>query len=269
MKNNWIDKVLKPTSWIIALNAIMVLLLFFKYIDYRYEYAVYRSLVTSNLDRKSETKTFKNLLSLTFKIQSDRRGYINDMYGMNPFKSRWFRSGDIQLLDATGACGNFSHVLAELCQVAGFEVRMVQLYYQGHFGGHNIVEAKVDGKWVAADGLFKTFWVNPDSSLASLEEIRENPKLYSNQWPKGYPYQNAFTNFHYTNWDKIPVIMPALHEILCLILGEDKADKISIRIYLLNLHKAQFVFLLLVYFPIFIVSLRYLYFFIKSSIQKA
>jgi len=138
---------------LIVLNFLILLLLFIKYIDYRYEYAVYRSLVTSNLDRKSEVNTFKNLVSLTYRIQTDRRYYMRDMYGMFPFKSRWFRSGDIQLLDATGTCGNFSHVLAELCQAAGYPVRMVQLKYGSGFGGHNIVEVFVGGRWVAADEM--------------------------------------------------------------------------------------------------------------------
>jgi hypothetical protein len=101
------------------------------------------------------------LVELTYKIQIDRLAQVKNFQGMNPFKSRWLRSDDLQLLDANGSCGNFSHVLAELCQSAGFPVRMVQLKQNGLFGSHIIIEAYIDSTngWAVADGLFKSYFL--------------------------------------------------------------------------------------------------------------
>jgi hypothetical protein len=265
------QKILKPSYWIFGLNLIFPILIFIKYIDFNYEDAVYRSLFTSNLvsgdSMQGETKTFKNLLNLTFKIQSDLVGYMNNMWGRRPFKYKWLRSGDTQLLDATGSCGSFSHVLAELCQAGGYPVKMVQLKYKGQFGGHNIIEAFVDNKWVAADGLFKIVLYNSDSSLASLEDIQKKHKIYINQFPVDYPYVDAFTDYRYTNWDKIPIIMPAIKVGLSLLFGNEFVNKLSLRVYFLNLHKSHFYILIFLYFFIFIFSIKHLYFFIKYNFK--
>jgi hypothetical protein len=247
------------TFLLVIVNILILGAIFFKFVDYRYEDAIYRSLVTANWVKNDQEQTFKNLLNLTHTIQTDRREYINELYGMNPFKSRWMRSGDIQLLDANGSCGNFSHVLAELCLHADMDVRIVQLKHQGLFGGHNIVEVLVNNKWVAADGLWKMYFINSDSTLASLEDIRANLDFFAKQIPTDYPYMNAYLEYHYTNWDKIPFLMPAIYNGLKLILGEKRTNEISLRVYFLNLHKAHFYFLWILYPPILIFTLYVFY----------
>ena len=241
-------------------------MLFQKYIDYRYEYALYRTMASNNKVEGDEAQTFKNLVALTYRIQAARSANVRGMMGMNPLKGRLFRSGDMQLLDANGACGNFSHVLAEFCQAAGIEVRMVQLRFNGTYGGHNIIEAKVNNNWVVADCLFKTIIYNPDSSFASMTDVQKKPAAFVNQFPPYYPYLSAYKEFRYTNWDKIPLLMPMLKSILTLVKGPEWTNTLSLRVYFLNLHKAQFFFLLLLYIPLFFYSLKHVYLFVRNVV---
>ena len=222
-------------------------------------------MASNNKVEGDEAQTFKNLVALTYRIQAARSANVKGMQGMNPIKSRLFRSGDMQLLDATGACGNFSHVLSEFCSSMDIPVRLVQLWQYDHYGAHIIIEAYINGKWSTADCLFKTIIYNPDSTFASMEEIQKNPSIYANQFPPNYPYADAYSKFRYTNWDKIPVIMPLLKGVLTLIKGEEWTNTFSMRVYFLNLHKAQFFFLLLLYIPIFFYSLKHVYLFVRNS----
>ena len=56
-----------------------------------------------------------------------------------------FRSSDIQLIDAKGACGSYTHVLGRLLQRAGFEVRIAQMKCGENWGCHILLEANIDG----------------------------------------------------------------------------------------------------------------------------
>jgi hypothetical protein len=145
--NKEIVRVFRPSIWLLALNAVFFVLLFLKFIDYRYEYAVYRSLYNSNkAENGNQLQTFKNLVALTNLIQNRKVEQYKNLQGMVPLKTRLFRSGDMQLLDGTGACGNYAHVLAELCITAGMEARIAQLTHNGKYGSHMITEAKVNGR---------------------------------------------------------------------------------------------------------------------------
>lgn len=266
--NNTIQRIFKTSVWLLAINAIFLLLLLMKYVDFRYEYALYRSMFANNAVKGDEQQTFINLVALTNRIQTDRQEQVKGMSGMNPLKSRWFRSGDVQLLDATGACGNFSHVLAELCQSGGIESRIVQLYQHDHYGSHMITEAKVNGRWVVADGLFKMCFYNPDSSLASLDEIKANYSYYEKQFPMSYPYKDAYYRYRYSNWEKIPIFGSATYGILRLILGTNEAEVICLRSYFLNLHRAQFWLLIVLYIPIGFKTFQHLGYWLKSVFAK-
>ncbi len=265
INNRKLNRILRPSIYLLALNGIFIVLLFLKYVDYRYEDALYRTFVNGNKVEGNAKQTFINLVNLTYTVQIDRLNQVKNFQGMNPFKSRWMRSGDLQLLDANGSCGNFSHVLAELCQSAGFPVRMVQLKQNGKFGSHIVIEAYIDStnEWAVADGLFKTYFFNEDSTLASMKEMQNASDFLKKQFPPNYPYNDAYADYRYTNWDKIPVIMPGVYKILTWTIGKEKTDQISLRVYLLNLHKAQFNVLLFVYFFVFVFTLKHLYYFIR------
>lgn len=259
-------RIFKISAWLLAFNISFWIMLFQKYIDYRYEYTLFRTMAVINSVKGDEAQTFKNLVALTYRIQSARAANVQGMQGMNPIKSRLFRSGDMQLLDANGSCGNFSHVLAEFCAAIEIPVRLVQLKQNNNFGSHIIIEAKINGKWAVADCLFKTILYKSDSSLASMEDVQKNPEIFSNQFPVNYPYKDAYLDYRYTNWYKVPVVMHLLKRVITLVKGPSWTNTFSMRVYFLNLHKAQFFFLLFLYLPIFLYTSWYLYcYFFKNN----
>ncbi|NDA63374.1 MAG: hypothetical protein EBX50_15240 [Chitinophagia bacterium] len=223
------------------------------YLDYRYEKELYESMAQRFKDPQGNNrKTFENLVQGTFDIQF----YLAKKIALTEDEISpifLFRSGDKQLLDGIGACGNYSHVLAELCQAAGFESRIVQLMRNYQFGSHIIVEAKVDGRWAAADALYKIIYYNQDSSLASLEQVQAQG-LNLTQIPKGYPYSSDYSNYRYTNWQKIPFLMPMLRRFLVAIKGDAWVSTLCLRSYFLNFHQFNLVVFSIMYVILMVIT---------------
>lgn len=243
-----ISRVVFRKSLIIAfLHGFFVAFLIGKYQEYRYEEALYRSIVEVNKVQGNDRQTFINLVNTTFDIQFYRSNNLN-LSRLPSYKGSWLRSGDVQLLDGVGACGNYAHILAELCQVAGFESRIVQLSRGNIQGSHIVVEANIQGRWAAVDALYKIIYYNKDSSFASLDEVRNNRFSYSDQVPADYPYRADYQKYTYTNWNKIPVLMPLIRRVLVVVMGEERVAQLSLRTYFLNAHKSIFYFSLFAYF---------------------
>jgi len=155
----------------------------------------------------------------------------------NNVRDKFLRSSDIQLIDAHGDCGSYSHVLARLLQRAGLDVRLAQMKCGTQWGCHILIEANVDGRFVSLDALYNLAFFRPDGRLASIDEIGRNWGDYKSQTPEGYPSFYAYEDVRYTNWEKIPVLMPAAKGVLALLLGGD-IETLSIRSWVLNVYKA-------------------------------
>ena len=248
-------KLLITKNIVLVLNTLLLLLLGQKYLDYRYEDAIYERIVAKNKVENSDLETYKNLLQATFELTESRRKHIGDMGGIIPMKIKLFRSGDVQLLDGIGACGNAAHILAELCQSAGFPVRVVQLATEGRYGTHIIVESNINGHWIAADALFRMLYLNPDSTYASMLDLKSNADYFVKALPTDYPYNDSFREYRYTNWEKISFLMPMLKKVLVAVKGEAWTSGFSLRTYFLNMHKFIFYFLLICYLPILVLTL--------------
>lgn len=52
-----------------------------------------------------------------------------------------------------------------------------------------------------------------------------------------YKYEDA----RYTNWDKIPIILPAIKKVLDWRLGIKKADHVSLRIFMMRKFNVFFI----------------------------
>lgn len=167
-----------------------------------------------------------------------------------PGRGMLFRSGDMQLVDGRDGCGAFSHVLGRLLQQAGYEFRIVQMACDVAPICHILVEARAGGKWIVLDPLYNLAFRNRDGSYASADEISEDWAWFGAQVPPGYDPLFRYQAWQYTNWDKIPVVMPAVKWILDRIPGLN-ADGISLRALVLNLYRtyayaALFAWILLV-----------------------
>ena len=94
-----------------------------------------------------------------------------------------------------------------------------------------LVETKTHNGWVVLDPLFDIYFINPEHKLASFNEVQSNWKYYKSQLPAGYDQHYRYEDVRYSNWTKIPVVMPAIKKILDETIGKQEADNISLSTY--------------------------------------
>jgi len=209
----------------------------------------------TNADMDQQNKAL-TLLNHTHELLSSRLELFRNV-GRDSFRERFFASSDVHLMDAQGACGSFTGVLGRLLQRAGFEVRIAQMKCADQWGCHINLEAKIDGRYVALDPLYNLAFTRPDGELANYQEIGLDWQYYQTQTPDNYYPAYQYEDVRYTNWQKIPVIMPLIKMALDVILGE-KANTISVRSYVLNVYFIYAVLLSLFYLMLLFVSIKFL-----------
>jgi hypothetical protein len=150
------------------------------------------------------------------------------------FESDLLQSTSMDLMTARGACASYSMVLARVLQEYKYPVRIAQMKANGIFADHNVVEVKTRHGWAVLDPLFDVYFISPGQKLASFEDVRRNWEYYRNQLPLNYDQHYRYEDVRYTNWGKIPVLMPAVKKILDLTIGQAKADNISLRTYFIK-----------------------------------
>ena len=151
-------------------------------------------------------------------------------------------------MTANGSCGSYSMILGRLLKELDYPVRFAQMKVGGKFGGHIILETKTKDGWVVLDPLYDLFFMRPDGKLASFADVGAHWDYYSKQVPPGYDYSYNYAGVQYTNWSKIPVVMPATKKVLNWAMGKEKADKISLR----NIILSKFEFILKILFVIYL-----------------
>jgi hypothetical protein len=143
------------------------------------------------------------------------------------------------------ACGDASAILFRLLDDAGIPSRMAQMRCGGRDGCHIIDEAFIGGRWVALDPLFNLAFRNDRGQLATFKEISANWQSFRKQAPPGYSQRYRYEAVRYTNWQKIPIVMPALRRVLVAIFGEARTSEISLRSYLMFPNRLYFAICLL------------------------
>jgi hypothetical protein len=166
-------------------------------------------------------------------------------------KSDLLEPTSIDLMTARGACGSFSMVLARILQGYKYPVRIAQMKSNGVFAKHNIVEAKTRHGWVVLDPLFDVYFINPSQKLASFEDVKNNWEYYKTQLPPGYDMSYRYEDVRYSNWGKIPIVLPAIKKILDRVIGKQSADTISLRVYFLRIYNICFNVILVLFVIIF------------------
>ena len=157
------------------------------------------------------------------------------------WKVNFFHPTSMDLLTANGACGSFALVLARVLQNYDFPVRVAQMKAVGVFAAHNIVEVKTKKGWVVLDALFDVYFKKPDhGGLASFADVAQHWSYYKKQLPANYDQSYDYEDVRYSNWTKLPVLMPAMKKVLDRVIGKPAADRISLRTYFLSLYDLYF-----------------------------
>lgn len=147
--------------------------------------------------------------------------------GGGPLRLPGMQSTDSESAMPAGYCGSFAHVLARSLQRAGFEVKIGQTLASGTWGGHIVVVALIDGRWVILDPLYNVAFRDPSGRLLGFDEIHRDWETVKSQCPPGYDFSYNYEGIRFTNWRGLPVDW----------LGSWTRD-VSVRTWFLNMYWA-------------------------------
>jgi hypothetical protein len=161
---------------------------------------------------------------MTHELLHERQSIFENAYISTVDDGISFHSVRKDLMAAKGACGSNSLVLARILQSNNFEVRLSQMLVNNKYGGHIVVETKINNRWIIVDPLYNLYFTNPNGTLASFKDINSNWGFFKNQLPEGYDFNYNYAGIRYTNWNKIPILFPLIKKSLDLIMGKESAD---------------------------------------------
>jgi hypothetical protein len=159
-----------------------------------------------------------------------------------------FTSFATQLNAPDSVCGSASGVLVRALQTAGFPARYVQMTAGNGLGAHIMVEAEVEpGHWAVLCPTFGVHLTRPDGKLAGFEDVRQNFEYYRPQFPAGYNFTYKFEDVRYTNWQRIPVVLPAMRWGLSLFMSPESLRTFCLRSCIKNYYYLHAVLLAVAY----------------------
>jgi hypothetical protein len=223
----------------LLIYVLFLLAILFLSVESQHEDILYHNIIRANrLKSKGQNDTLyiRNLMNTINTMMYNRQAVFQNTEKLS-VKNRLFNSVDADLMYGHGACGGFSKVLARSLKLSGYRVRIGQMKVDGLYGGHIIVEVFLGeaNRWVVIDPLFLlTFKSRQDGNWAGFEEVGANWKYYQGFVPAGYDGRYRYENIRYTNWEKIPVVGLMGYKLLSGMIGKERADSISIRVWILN-----------------------------------
>lgn len=137
-------------------------------------------------------------------------------------------------------------------------------------GCHMVVEAFVNGNWAVFDPMYDISFRKPIGGLASFSEVSNDWEFYREQVPADYPRDwFGYYGVRYTNWEKIPGVLPAVREGLRWVWLGDEVDSISLRMWVLDIYRILAALCIVSCMLIFLLLLRIYVGFLSFFIQKA
>ena len=248
----------------LLVHALLVISICYLQLESNHESALFQNIVRvsrAETAGKHDTVLVKHLMVSINKMMHDRNDIFKNTEQLS-FKARFMLSVDADLMYGAGACGGFSKVFARALKAAGYTTRIGQMKVNGYFGGHILLETYITSlqKWVVMDPLFLLVFTNPNGLWASFKEVQDNWDYYKKQIYYNYNYNYNYAGIRYTNWSKIPVLGNLMYKALVLVKGEEAANTISLRPYLLDHYRFWKWVLILLYVTYLIVVISPLYF---------
>lgn len=195
--------------------------------------------LVANVERvaapSSDQERVRALTAFGYELVSQRRALIP----YPPQRSWWENivpSPDADLLSGSGGCGSYTSVVGRLLSRAGYPIRILQMQCGQDPGCHILLETRLDGRWVVVDPSYNLLFSNADGTYASFEQLHRDFDVYAAQLPRDYNPAYRYDDARRTNWDKIPVLMPLLRQLLVLTKGETWTAELSLRAPVLNLY---------------------------------
>ena len=231
------------------LNGFLLSACIFLHMQDIYEFGIVRALA-NNVKKeyagyKSQDSLLLGSLRLTHFLEERRNRVFEEQEidGMSDF----IRPLTYDLMTAKGACGSYSMVLGSILHEQGFNVRFAQMKVGEIWGGHILIEAETDKGWAVLDPSFSLYFRKPDGNLASFRDVQQNWNFYKQQLPPDYIQEYAYSDVRYTNWDKIPLLLPAVKGIFNLTIGKEATNNLSLRVYFIRKYRIMYYIALSLY----------------------
>lgn len=215
----------------------MASILYF-YVEDSYENQLFAGLANYVKEKSAETGNNKDALllhslHLTYFL-GHSRSFIYGNREINSVKFSVIHPVSTDLQTGKNVCGSYSYILSRLLNELKIPNRIAQMKVDDVYGGHILLEAKTSKGWVVLDGSYDLFFKKPDGNLASFADVQGNWEHYKKQVPQGYNYAYRYEGVRYTNWNKIPILMPLMKGVIAFFLGKQEADTFSMRTYFIR-----------------------------------
>lgn len=223
---------------LVFVNGFLLASILYFYTEDAYEKRLFESLagyVKTESDGavNKEEAILLNSVHLTYNLGANR-ALVFGSQNFNTFKSSVIHPVTYDLMTTNGACGSYAYILSRLLNELKVPNRIAQMKVNNLQGGHILVEAKTSKGWVVLDGLYNLYFKRADGGLASFSDVQNNWDFYRTQVPANYDHKYRYEGVRYTNWNKIPVVMPAIKGILSLAAGKEEVKNFSFRTYFLR-----------------------------------
>lgn len=226
-------------NFLFLLDGLLVATIFFFASESKYESQLFTAIsnkIKDSLPANYSKEAFAlKATETTFELEENRYVVFGERK-IEGIKANYFHPTTVDLMTGNGACASYAAVLARILKADGMKVRIGQMKVNGLYGGHMFVETKTESGWIVLDPMFNQSFKKPDGSLAGFKDLQQNWDFYKTQVPVNYKPEYSYSGVRYANWNKIPVITPAIKSILNFFIGKKKADLISVRPYLLRIY---------------------------------
>jgi hypothetical protein len=131
--------------------------------------------------------------------------------------------------DYRGGCGSHTRVVVALLQASGVRCRPLFLLDDRGRSIHTVVQALIGGRWVVSDALYGIVYRTRDGRLATAADLAADT---ANFWAQTRSHGDYSREFDYDrvsimNWQKLPVVLPALGAALELVAGRERVAEIA------------------------------------------
>ncbi len=251
-------KYLTNLYFLILLNGILFTSMIYFKIESTYEAEIFSAIshyiIRDSVGKNNADTFFVRAMNITHLFEHNRIGVFGD-HPIAGVKANLFHPVTMDLITGNGSCGSASAILARVLKSYNFKVRFVQMLVDGKYGGHIVIEVNKFGKWIVMDPLFNLCFKDSTNNFASFEQVSKNFEYYKKQLPANYPTSYKYEAANYTNWNKIKFLGPITKSILDFCIGKEKADKISLRAYLLRNYNIVYIMSKLMFVIVFAVTI--------------
>jgi hypothetical protein len=219
------------------LNGFLLSSILYFYIEDSYENSLFEALASYVKDNQHPKTTEEDILLNSLHVIYSLETKRNEIFGNPKFysaKSSVFHPVTYDLMTANGACGSYTFILSRLLNELHIPNRIAQMTVKDKNGGHILLEAQTLHGWAVLDPLYNLSFIRPDGNLASFANVHNNWSYYRKQVPSNYDTAYCYEGVRYTNWQKIPLVMPFLKNILTLVWGKKRTELFSLRVLMLR-----------------------------------